>query len=181
MNLARNEIPLADRERLPPPDFWTRFKLRRALSSLAKVIQLAPDNYSANWFAGKIHQRFGEHRDALRFFRRAAEINPTQADVLREASISATDAGETDDAVTFARRAVEIERDNPGLRANLALTLLLAGRVDEAANEIYVAEIAEAPDTITATVAKLIKHYQKSGEQPPRTLSELKKVSVRLK
>jgi tetratricopeptide (TPR) repeat protein len=179
MKLANNEIPLD--QPLATPGLWARLKLRRALSLLAEVIMLAPDNYAANWFAGKIHQRFGEHREALQFFRRAVELNPTQPDVLREASISAADTEAIDEAVAFARRAVSVEPENPGLHANLALALLLAGRVGEAVDEIHTAAKADPADTITATLVKVINHFHASGAQPPKTLSALKRVAARLK
>jgi Flp pilus assembly protein TadD len=180
LKLTESEIQMADQKHLGPPGLWTAFKLRRALSCLKQVFELNADNYAANWFAGKIHQRFRNHRDSLRFFRRAAELRPTQPDVLREASIAAMDCEEPEEAVSFAKQALEIEPNNPGLHANLALGLLLSGNAAEAAKEIEIATAADPSDTITAALAQLIKHFQSSGEPPPRTLAELRRVGGRV-
>ena len=70
----------------------------------------------------------GEQSEAFRWFSVAHEVNRSQADVAREASISAMELGRSDDAVSFARAAAECRPSDSGLLSNLAIALCwLAG------------------------------------------------------
>src|SRR6266566_3962274 len=91
--LIRNEIPLHERPNMPAPGWLLRRKLKRALSLFERVLQLKPENWSAMWLIGKVHQRFGDYNAALSWFERAYQINPSQPDVAREASMCAMDVG----------------------------------------------------------------------------------------
>src|SRR5262245_59908537 len=80
-SITRNEIPLHDRRELPKPGWWLRRKLKRAISLYERVVALNPDNWSAMWLIGKVHQRLSDPATALSWFERSHQINPSQPDV----------------------------------------------------------------------------------------------------
>jgi tetratricopeptide (TPR) repeat protein len=171
--LIENEIPLHDRPPLPRPGWWLRRKLKRAVLLFKRALDLAPENWSAMWLIGKVHQRLGEEDTALSWFERAYQVNPSQPDVAREASLCAMDVGRCDAAVIYAHRATQIEPDSAGLHANLALAYLLAGRIDEAHRSIERSLAGDASDTISQTIRTIIQHFATNGRTPPTTTAGL--------
>ncbi len=170
--IVKDEIPLHDRP-LPQPGWWLRRRLKRALSLFERVLGLAPENWSAMWLVGKVHQRLGDGVAALSWFERAYQINPSQPDVAREASLCAMNIGHGDAAVVYAHRAMQIEPESAGLHANLALAYILAGCVDEAQRSIERALVFDASDTISQTIRAIIQHFATNGRTPPKTTAEL--------
>lgn len=171
--LVTNELLLHDRTPLPLPGWWLRRKLKRALSLFDRVLSLKPDNWSAMWLVGKTHQRLGDVTSALSWFERANQVNPSQPDVAREASLCAMEIGRGDAAVAFANRAVQVEPDSAGLHANLALAYLLAGRIDEASRSIRHSLSSDPSDTISHTINAIVEHFSENGHTPPKLTSEL--------
>jgi Flp pilus assembly protein TadD len=125
------------------------------------------------WMQGKVYQVLGNDSEALRLFLRALEINPSQVDVAREASISAMAINRSEDAIYYARRALQSQPSNVGLKANLALALLLAGKLPEAKEVIDNAVATGKADTITRTLSSMIEHFIATGEKPPTTATAL--------
>ena len=158
---------------LSQPGWWLRRKLKRALLLFERALGLAPENWSAMWLVGKVHQRLGDGAEALSWFERAYQVNPSQSDVAREASLCAMDIGRGDAAVVFAYRATQIEPDSAGLHANLALAYLLAGSINEAQRSIDRSLSADASDTISQTIRAIIQHFSTNGRRPPKSASEL--------
>jgi tetratricopeptide (TPR) repeat protein len=159
--LAGEDAP----QRRPYPGWLARRRLRRAATCFQKALELAPDNWSAMWAIGKIHQRLTELPQALAWFERAFAANPNQPDVAREAGIVATQLGAGADAVRFSRAAVAANPDDPGLVANLALALLIHGQVSEA-QRAAIDACARAPhDSVSRTVDRIVKEVA-SGARP---------------
>ena len=171
--IVKDEIPLHDRSPLPQPGWWMRRRLKHALSLFERVLGLAPENWSAMWLVGKVHQRLGDGGAALAWFERAYQVNPSQPDVAREAALCAMDIGRGDAAVVYAHRATQIEPESPGLHANLALAYLLAGSIEEAQRSIERSLAADASDTISQTIRAIIQHFAANGRTPPKTTTEL--------
>lgn len=173
--IARDEIVAQDGPPLPQPGWLLRRRLKRALSLLERALALAPDNGSAMWLVGKVHQRLGHAATALSWFERAHQANPTDADVAREASLCAMDIGHAQAAMAYAQRASQIEPESAGLHANLALAYLLAGRMPEAQRSIERSLALDGSDTISQTLHSIIGHFATIGRAPPRTTLELQK------
>ena len=167
--LIQDEIPLHERPQLPPPGWLLRRKLNRALKLFDRALELKPDNWSAMWLVGKVHQRLGDQTTALSWFERAYQENPSQPDVAREASMCAMDAGRNDTAIVFAHRATQIEPANAGLHANLALAYLLAARIPDAKGSIERSIAADPADQISQTINTIIMHFAANGRTPPTT------------
>jgi tetratricopeptide (TPR) repeat protein len=99
-----------------------------------RVLQINPQNWNATWLVGKAHHRLREFDPALDWFCRAQRIVRPNADVLREAAITAMELGRPAEAISFCLAAIEAKPDDPGLRSNLALATLFSGNAAEAAS-----------------------------------------------
>lgn len=171
--IVQDEIPLHERPTMPEPGWWMRRKLKRAISLFERVLTLNPENWSAMWLVGKVHQRLGDFAAALSWFERSYQVNPSQPDVAREASMCAMDIGRHDAAIVFAHRAVQIGPTSAGLHANLALAYLLAGRISDARASIEHSLSIDPADAISQTVAAITQHFTANGRTPPATTSAL--------
>jgi tetratricopeptide (TPR) repeat protein len=100
--------------------WFQRWKVRRGIRLLERVVQLNPENWAALWVMGKAHQAIGDSERALDAFSKSHLINRDNPDVVREASISAMECERHDVAIAFAERAMTLNPSDSGLRANLA-------------------------------------------------------------
>jgi len=150
-----------------------RLKLERALSLFARALELNPENWSTMWFVGKVHQRLGDYSTGFKWLSRAHGINPSQADVAREASICAMYLGRSEEAISYARSALQSQPSNNGLQANLALAFLLAGRLDEARAAIDKAVAGDPADTISQTIREMVYYFIVFRRRPPNTTATL--------
>jgi Flp pilus assembly protein TadD len=167
--LAKGDI-LVDDYGLPPRLGWlaTR-RLKRAIRYLRAALELAPDNWSALWLVGKIHQRLDRPTEALEFLTRAFDLNPGHRDVAREAGIAACEAGDGVAAVRFCEAAVGADPQDAGLLSNLALALLISGDFPRAQSVMSTA-LARAPeDNTIKTVQKLVEARSQLGWRPNST------------
>src|SRR5262245_55308218 len=125
--LARGRV-LVDDYGLPPRLGWlARRRLERAIRYLRAALELAPDNWSALWLLGKIHERLDRPAYALECLARAFDLNPGHRDVARAAGIAACEAGDGPGAVRFCQAAVRADPRDAGLLCNLALAFLITG------------------------------------------------------
>lgn len=171
--IVKDEMPLDERPNMPRPGWLLRRKLKRALSLFDRVLALNPENWSAMWVVGKVHQRLGDPATALSWFERAYQVNPSQPDVAREASLCAMDLGRHGAAIVFGHRATQIEPANAGLHANLALAYLLAGRIPEAQTSVERSLEIEPGNRITQTIRAMVAHFSTKGLRPPETTTTL--------
>ncbi len=147
-------------------------KLERALQLFARVLELNPENWSAMWLVGKVHQRLGDYPTALTWFARSCETNPSQADAAREASLCAMFMGYSEDAISYAHKALQLQPSNTGLRQNLALAFLLAGKIEDAKAAIDRVPVV-SQDTVSKTVRNMVNHFLAAGQRPPSRAAEL--------
>jgi tetratricopeptide (TPR) repeat protein len=177
--LTQGEIMLQGRASASRPSWWTRRKLKRALKLVGRVLEINPENWSAMWLAGKIHQRLGDWVAALDSFARAYRINPEHADVSREASVSAMNAGRHEEAILYAESALRARPSDAGLHANLVLAYLLVDRLGDARPPIEKAIALDPSDGISRTIQKMIEHFDTTGRTPPSTIEMLEKYWAR--
>ena len=172
-HLAQGEIILQERRAAVSVDRSTRTNLERALKLFARVLEIHPENWSAMWFLGKIHQRLGNYPAALTWFVGAHGISPSQHGVTREASICAMHIGRSQDAFRYALAALQAQPSNFGLQANLALALLLANRLDEAKSAIDISLVGDPSDVSSQTIRLMVQHFIAVGQRPPSSTPEL--------
>jgi Flp pilus assembly protein TadD len=150
-----------------------RSRLEQAHQLLTRVLELNEENWSAMWFLGKIYQRFGNQLDAFAWFARAHEINSSQPDIAREASVCAMALGRSQEAISYARSALRAKPSSAGLQANLALAFLLGGKLDDAKRAIDRVMADGSSDEISESIRGLIVHFITTGKKPPNTTAEL--------
>jgi Flp pilus assembly protein TadD len=171
--LIRGELLLQGNPVLPKPSEPVRLRLERALQLFSDVLQLNPQNWAAMWLEGKTHQRLGDLNSAIACFLRAHDLNPSLADIAREASLCLMDLGRSQEAVYWARNAVEAQPQNQGLHANLAVALLLDGKPHEADASVDDAAAGTEADAVTRNLKTIIKHFIDTGQKPPTTTASL--------
>lgn len=167
--LAKGHILVGDYGVPPPLGWFARRGLERAIRRLRAALELAPDNWSALWMTGKIHQRLDRQPEALECLARAFDLNPSHPAIAREAGIIACDLGDAPSAVRFCRAAVQNEPSDGGLLSNLALALLISGDFAAAQSTVNAA-LARSPDDATIrTVHQLVGRWAQMGLQPRST------------
>jgi tetratricopeptide (TPR) repeat protein len=167
--LIKGEIQLHGQPALSEPSWLLTRRLTRAIGLFKRVLEINPDNWSAMWLVGKVYQRFRNTQEALSWFDRSSRINPSQPDVLREASICSMEIGRNDVAIAFALRAAQLDPSDSGLHANLALAYLLAGRVIDAQTTISQVLVGDPSDSISQSIQSIVQHFVSSGRVPPTT------------
>ena len=150
-----------------------RWRVRRGVRLLERVVALNPQNWAAFWVMGKARQANGECESALEAFLNSHRINPEHPDVAREASISALECSKHELGIALAERAWKLNEADPGLRANLALAYLFSKQPQRAKTHIEEAYAKDPNDQITAGVRKVIDEVI-AGKRPcPQRSSEL--------
>lgn len=173
--IIESQIALDGQTELPVPDGGLAAELRHAISLYQRVLAINPENWSAMWFIGKVYQRFRNQAEAFCWFERSYQINPSQPDVAREASLCAMEIGRNEMAIAFAERATQLQDSNPGLHANLALAHLLAGHIHDAQAAMERALAGSFSDTTSQTLRTMIQHFATKGNVPPKTISALRR------
>lgn len=171
--IIKGHISLAEQRDLPIPGWLLTRRLKRAIGLYERALEINPENWSAMWFIGKVHQRLRNKAEALSWFERAYQSDPSQPDVAREASLAAMEVGRQDIAVVFAHRATQIEPANPSLRANLALAHLLAGRIADAETAIQQALVDDPSDRISKNILAMVQHFAATDRIPPISIPAL--------
>jgi tetratricopeptide (TPR) repeat protein len=171
--LVEGELLLHENPFRPSPGIWTRFKLWRASRLFRKVLQIAPHHWQSLWSLGKTVQRLGDERAAFDCFVRAWDLQPGNADVAREAALSAMKLGLARHAVEYCDAALNLEPGEPGLLCNFALALLFAGRPQEALNKANEAVEKDPHDEISQNVLRVIRHIADTRSACPSNAAEL--------
>ena len=132
MKLTEGEFILDGEPRLSAPNWLIRWRLRRAIRHLRRVLEIDPHSWGS-WFAiGKVYERLGAIEAALEAFRRAVEIVPTNASMAKEVCAQAMALGHYDLAAKFAEVALQGRPDDPAAHSNMGLLLMFAGRPADA-------------------------------------------------
>lgn len=154
------------------PGFFERRQLKEGIRLFGEALKMNPAGWSSMWALGKLHQRLGEHADALKWFAEAARIKPDQPDVLREAGIAALNLGAKNEALRLCFAAVQLAPDDLGLQSNLALAYLITGD-DVHAEECATVAVSRAPqDGASRAVLALVQDVRHGKRQRPERLGE---------
>jgi tetratricopeptide (TPR) repeat protein len=172
VSLIRDEILIHNAAR-GPVGFLARRKLNRAIRLLTRVIEIREANWSAMWMIGKAYQRLGNQETALGWFSRALQIDSSNPNVSREATVCALELGHGQKAVAYALTALEANPVDVGLTANLALAYLIAGDSDLAQEKATEAVARDPQDAISQRVLRMIGEVRAGSRQQPRCMGDL--------
>ena len=176
--LVGNRLRIGDRRTVLLTWFGRR-RLRQAIKQFEEALQVNPCGWPSMWYLGKIHQRLGEHAEALAWFRRSHELKPDQPDVAREAGLEALEVGDFSGAETFFKSAIDCNPNDPGHLANLALSQVLLGDVEGAARSAHEATTRNPGDRVSKIVVRIVDKVR-LGECPvPTSMKELQRLASR--
>ena len=171
--LTKGELVLHENQGRKPPNFWVRFKLKRAVKLYERVLQLAPNHWNSMWILGKAVQRLGDERAAFNWFVKAWDQTPRNVNVAREAALSAMNLGLARHAIEYCEEALKLEPDEPGLICNLSLALIHDGKPTEALAKAKFAVELNPKDSVSMSVMQLAQHLEQTNSICPRNSAEV--------
>jgi len=174
--LARGHI-LLDGSKPRFPLWLARWRLRKALHHFEQALALNPTGWQSMWAMGKIHQRLGDHVEALNCFSRAHGLKPDQPDVAREAGLAALERNKAALATTFLEAAIRSNPSDAGLVANLALAQLVAGKVDEAHRSASNAVSRSPHDTVSRVVLRAVERVVSGSAPVPQSVADVHRLA----
>lgn len=155
------------------PDAAACIAIARGIDDLLRHVEVRPESWQALWIAGKGKQALGDHAAAAALFGRAAAINPTQVDVLREHALELQAAGDFAGAVAAARAACATDAKDAGLVCNLALAQLLAGDVAASHASATRAVAMDKADRSNRKVLALVTDVRDGKRVRPTSISDI--------
>lgn len=147
--------------------FLNRRKAKKAIRHYMNCLALIPDHWQTNWLVAKVYQAMSEHEKALKYFEIAVEIERSNPDLPREASISAMDSGNVEAAVKYSQEAIRRDPNDAGLYCNHSVNLMVLGDDDEAVKFIGVAMTLDPDDEINKNVFSLVKDVASGKRKRP--------------
>jgi tetratricopeptide (TPR) repeat protein len=172
-DLIEGEILQGPTRTKDSPGFLAKRKLQQAQRLFLEALEINPQGWSSMLALGKIHQRLGEHREALEWFEKAHRVNPAQPDLALEAGVAALELGEAKRAVEFCEDALGRRPDDSGLMSNLALAHLMAGELEEAERSAKEAVERNWRDSVSQNVLRIVQEVRLGEREAPQTLSDL--------
>ena len=136
--------------------FWNKRKAIKAIKYYSECLSMIPNHWQTNWLIAKVYQAMSDNEKALKHFEKAIEIEKTNPDLPREASISAMDSGNVELAVEYSQEAISREPNDAGLYCNHAVNLMVLGNDNAAKANIEKAMEMEPNDEINKNVFSLI-------------------------
>jgi len=131
-------------------------KAQKAIDNYMKCLEILPNHWQTKWLLAKLFQAINQPVKALNYFEEALDIEDSNCDIAREASISAMDAGYTILAVKYSLEAIKRQPNDAGLMCNHALNLIVNGNDKEAKSWILKAIEIDSNDPINQKVYSII-------------------------
>ncbi|HEX4486187.1 MAG TPA: tetratricopeptide repeat protein, partial [Terriglobales bacterium] len=139
-NLALNNLANA---------FERRGMFPQALAMYAKVLERDPTFYLSNYNFGYVNYESGNYTEGEHFLKRAAVLDPTDAETFYFLAKCEMQLGKLDDAETNLHRAIVVDPRLLGPRYTLGILLKQEGRNKEAL-DYFRAELAKNPNDASA-------------------------------
>jgi tetratricopeptide (TPR) repeat protein len=141
LNLARLYLEIAGGEKVPPPnDVILRTRLPILQQAAAKP---SPEVETLTLLADTYH-KLGRKIEALKTFRRAAELEPSNVDLVLNCANLESDLGDTTATIKDYEKAYALNPGLPGLRERLGSLYLDNQRYDDA-TQLYEEALADSP------------------------------------
>ncbi len=124
------------------------------ISMIKKAVEMAPEDFDSNLTAGQILGNYQDYNGALPYFKKAVELNPTDAKVIRHLAQSYYEIGEKENSIETYQTAIRNETDRK-VKADLYFNLgVLYMQVDDfmAAEDNFYAAYDMNPNDVEALV-----------------------------
>jgi tetratricopeptide (TPR) repeat protein len=142
----------------------------QAIAHFRRCLALEPRSWACMWGLGKAHQAVGNHSEALKAFVSAAALETQNADIWREAMISACAIGAAKQAVMYATAALSLRENDSGLHANAALAFMLDGEDEQASRLAAQALQLDPDDAANLRTSELVRAVAIGARERPRSL-----------
>ena len=153
--------------------YGTRKSLQEAMGLFEDEVLRKQNNWPAMWALGKIHLCLGNDLGAMEWFGCAHKINPRNADIAKEAGLSALRNGLTETAIRFIKPVTVLFPKDAELLEYLALAYILDRNIQNALKQISTA-ITIAPKSVTSiAIRKLALEIQSGKTSCPKTFKEM--------
>ena len=146
---------------------------RRAIALYDEALAIVPTDDRALLWKGKCEQAIGRAPQALDSYARGFLANPSNADLAREASITACELRRFDVAAYYAREALRLQPDGEGLQTNLALACLFGGDDVSALRAAEEAKRQEPDHPGTMAVFLLVREVAAGSMARPGSVHEI--------
>ena len=123
----------------PGPDFQDEAK-----KELQQELEIDPANAGAEYVLGELARQGQDLPEAVRHFRKAAQLNPNFADAYLGLGMSLLAEKNYADAVSPLEAAVKLQPENPGAHYSLATAYARTGHKEEAEREFALQQQAAA-------------------------------------
>ena len=152
---------------------------QEAFAVIRQLMEEFPDDPGAMCLMANVHMRFTQSAEATKWWQRAIDRNPRQANAYHGLALVANETGDRKKALELWRKAQEINPDLPGVYGAPAEALLEMGRPQEAAAALE-KEIRLSSGTPRLyyllgqayhqqqEYGKAVERYQKAIEMEPR-------------
>ncbi len=149
-----------------------RIRTKTAIKHFLIAKELYP-NYSIDWGLGKIYQYLGNYKKALNYFEQAFEMESTNVDVAREASISALDILDFEKALFYSDKAIKLNSNDSGLYCHRALIYIFTEKNEKALQYVEKALSIDSNDEINKNTKKYIDNIINKTINRPKHPSEI--------
>lgn len=153
-------------------------RLPEAAAAFAEELKLTPDDYFCNFFAGVVATTQNDYDNAIRFLKRAVQLDPRRGEALPFLAQSQMETGDLAGAERSLRQAIALEGPNPeknfqARRTHFLLgrVLLKSGRKEEAEKEMNIARALQeksletARDQISQILGQVAGEANKGADQ----------------
>ena len=107
--------------------------LKQGISYADKALALAPEYYASHIARGDMHDRAGEHEQAIMRYQHAAKLNPSSADAMVLSAEPLLFLGREDEAIATLQRAIDINPIPPEwYYKSMSFALWAKGKCEEA-------------------------------------------------
>ncbi|MBL9182547.1 MAG: tetratricopeptide repeat protein [Verrucomicrobiaceae bacterium] len=171
--LIEGEILLDGLPAKPPPNFFAKHRLRKAIQLFQKVIGINSMNWNAMFAIAKIHQRLGNAQDSFDWMLKAREFAPDNTSLAKETALTAAHLGMYGKAIAVSLEAIALNPDDPSLQSNLGLSLLLTNNPTRAVEAFKQAMRLEPAHPTTPRLLAYARSVESGELRTPNTEQEI--------
>jgi tetratricopeptide (TPR) repeat protein len=112
--------------------------IQQAKEQFQKELQIDPKNAGAEYILGEVARQAGQCEEAVPYFTRAANLDPTFGDAFMGWGFCLVTLKKYPDAIAPLQTAVRLEEGNPSAHYNLAVAYSRTGKREEAEKEFAI-------------------------------------------
>ncbi len=132
---------------------------RKGLEKLLPLTEKYEKWWNLDFMTGVALRQIGDFKNAMSFFRRVLEVNPSQVDTLNEMGLCKANTGDMHGALEFFSKALTMNPGNPEIMCNRGMAKLQVGDAEGAVEDIKKAYETDPEDEVVKQCVALINKY----------------------